>query len=98
VRCHRRNAGNARAGVKEPGRLGIHFEPKTRQPASAFREKVQEIPLRHNCDEFAAPRDVAEIRGAHESRSDRAVELSQLRMRDLQEVVEEPELIEHLQR
>ena len=97
VRRLRPNAGNARARPNQVGRFDIHFEPKPRKPASSFREKVQEIPLRHDCDELAPAGDVAEVGGAHESPSDHAVELAQLRMRDPQEVVEEPEFIEHLQ-
>src|SRR3984957_16881199 len=84
--------------MNELGGLGVHFEPEPRQPPSAFREKVQEIPLRHDCDVLAAPGHVTEVGSAHESRPDHTVELTQLRMRELQEVVEEAELVEYLQR
>jgi hypothetical protein len=70
----RPDPGDARARPNQIGGFGVHFEPKRRKPARAIREKVQEVPLRHDCDELAPAGNVAEVG------------------------VEEPELIEHLQR
>jgi len=49
----------------QPGRLGLHREVKGWVAAPGLAEEIEEIPLRHQSDEFAAGRQMAEIGNRH---------------------------------
>ncbi len=61
-------------------------------------EEVQEIPLRDERDEGAADLQVAEVGDRHHGVADLAAELAEFLVREPQELVEQPELVQHLER
>jgi hypothetical protein len=56
------NAPDAPAFHDQVIGLRPHQQPKARIAAALFREKIQKIPLRHQRDELAARRQMAEVR------------------------------------
>src|SRR5262249_6822714 len=59
--------------------------------------EIEKIPLRHQRDEWATCRDMAEIGKVHFHPADDAGSRTQFLMRALQELVEQPKLIDDLQ-
>ena len=63
-----------------------------------FGEEIEEVPLRHEREELAARRQVREVGDRERCSPTCAAELRDLLMRPLQELVEQPELVHHLER
>ena len=64
----------------------------------ASGEKIQEIPLRHEGNEFGASRDVLEIGPLECEAAECAASRSNLAIRQLQEIVEQTEFVQDLHR
>ena len=54
-----RSAGDAAAFVDQVGGLGLHQQMKARIAPALLGEEIEEIPLRHQRDEFAVRRQMA---------------------------------------
>jgi hypothetical protein len=61
------------------------------------RQEIEEVPLRHQRDEFAVRRQMAEIRQHDGGVADLAAEVIDARMRQLEKVVEQAELVHQFQ-
>ena len=81
----------------EIAHLGAHQHPKFRKRGAALGQEVQKIPLRHDRDELAARRQMAQVGDGHLDTVDAAADLAQLGVRPRQEVVEHAELGHYLQ-
>ena len=92
------DAGDAAGLLEEADDLGAHSQAEARIAGSSLREEVQEIPLRQERDELAARRQMREVRDRHGHLADLHDELMHLLMRQLQEVFEQSELVQDLER
>src|SRR4030095_14650824 len=61
------------------------------------RQKIEKVPLRHECDEFAMRRQLAEIGDDHSVAVYYTAQLTQLLMRLLQELIQQTKLVHQLQ-
>ena len=92
---HARRYGLA---LDEPGRLGAHAEVETGIARALLRQKIEEVPLRHERDELAARRQVARSRRWALPVANLALKLSSSFVRQREEVVEQAELVHDLER
>src|SRR5205085_12491638 len=76
----------------------LHAKIEIREGSGAFHKKIEEIPLRHECNEFAVGRHVFEIRGLECEIAEDSSHGRQLLMRQFQEVFQKSELIHQLER
>src|SRR3954471_12860121 len=67
-------------------------------PSTALRQEVQKVPLRHQRQELAVRRQMAEITDGEGSLADLPGEPAHLGVRQLQKIVDQPELVENLER
>src|ERR1700730_15673028 len=86
------------AFLDEIGRRPLHDHPEARIAAAALAQEIQEVPLRHQGDEFAAGRQMAEIRGGEPKAAEPGLDLGHLLMRQRQEFGQEAELVHELER
>src|SRR3989441_9119671 len=91
------HAGDALAVEREAGHFGFHLQLKSGVDAGSLRQKVEEVPLRHERQELAADRKVGEVGERERGVADLSPQLADLLMRQLQEFVEHAELVEDLQ-
>src|SRR5208337_2272978 len=78
--------------------LGAHEQAKRGIGLGLVRKKIEEVPLRHHADEFAARRQMREIRDRNLLFGDPARNLARFVMRELEKLVEESEFVEQLER
>ena len=81
------DAGNAIAVPKERIRGCPHQQAKCRQGARLRRDEIEEIPLRHESDEFADRRQMPKIRNFEFAVADPGGELIGLAVRKAQKLV-----------
>src|SRR5579863_1391292 len=61
VRGSRFDTADPPGGANQPRYLCLHEDPKARKASSLFEQEVQEVPLRHQCDEPARRQHTREI-------------------------------------
>jgi len=96
-RVHR-DADHAARLFDEPGHLRAHPKLEGWIAAGPLRQEVQEVPLRHERDEPAPRRQVGEVGDREPDVVDLHDQLAHLLVRQLQEVVQDSELVHHLER
>jgi hypothetical protein len=98
ARGHARpRADDAPALLDQVGDLGLHTQAEIRIFARVLREEIEEIPLRHQCDEFAAGRQVRKIRDRDHLVADPAAQQSEFLMRPLEEILEQAQFVHDLE-
>src|SRR3981081_1822163 len=90
------DSGDASIFFDKIRHFGLHLDLETRVPPALFNEEVQEIPLRHECDEFAVNGKVSEICELDHLLADPAPELTHFLVREFQELVKNAELVHQL--
>src|SRR5881396_2082183 len=75
-----------------------HAQREARVAPGVAREEVEEVPLRHEGDERAAHRQMAEVRDGDPLAADDPGQLADLRVRQRQERLEQAELVHDLER
>src|SRR5437016_674840 len=75
------HAGDAISFLDQVDRLSLHPQMKARITFAMLCKEVEKIPLRHQRDEFAARRQVAEIDEGELLSPERAAERARLRVR-----------------
>ena len=98
VRRFRPHADNAAAFLDQIGRLRLHMQIEGRVDLAVRRQKIEEVPLRHQRDEFAARRQVAEVGKRNGGVADLSAQPGDARVRQLEEFVQQAELMHELQR
>ena len=83
--------------LDQVGRLRLHVQIEGRIALAPRGEEIEEVPLRHQRDVFAARRQVREIDHAHALCTDERGQPVDLLMRQLQEFVEQAEFGHQLQ-
>ena len=78
--------------------LGLHPEVEGRIALRVLGDEVQKIPLRHERDEATASRQVREVGDRDLDVPDNAAHAGCLLVRPLQELVQEAQLVQHLER
>ena len=91
-------ADDAPVLLDQVGRLGLHAQVECFVALALLGQEIQEVPLRHQGDEFAVRRQMAEIRHLKVLGADLAGQRFDLLMRQLQELVEQAELNHQLER
>ena len=81
----------------EIGDFTLHVEAKFRIGFGFFSDEIQEIPLRHQADEFAVHRKMGEIRDGDGEIVDGGAKRAEFLMRDAQKIVKEAELVHQLE-
>src|SRR4051812_2453100 len=81
----------------EPTYLRFHLQVKRRIASAALRQEVQKIPLRHQRQELAVRRQMAEVTEGESRLADLPAQLPYLGVRNLEKVVDQPELVENFQ-
>src|SRR5262249_38520016 len=84
--------------LDQTGRLGAHVQIEVRIALAPLGQEVEEVPLRHQGDEFAVGRQMREVGDLHASVADDAGEMFDLLMRQLEELVQQPELMDEFER
>jgi hypothetical protein len=84
--------------LDEVGCGRLHHHPEARIESAALAQKIQKIPLRHQGDEFAAGRQMTEIREGEFNAAEPGLELAHLLMRQAQEIGQKAELVHELER
>ena len=82
-------ADNAAVLFDEIGRLGLHAQVECRVTLAVLGEEVEEVPLRHQRDEFAVRRQMAEIDHLNVFGADLRGQRFDLLMRQLQEFIDQ---------
>src|SRR6476620_9466340 len=90
--------GDTAAVRDEIGRLRLHQQVKAWIALAMLGDKIEEVPLRHERDEFAVRRQVAEINHRDALGADLEREASDLLVWQLEEFIEQPELVHQLER
>ena len=98
VRAGRAHAHDVAPLVDQVRHLGPHAERERRRVRGLPREEIEEMPLRHQRDEPASRRQVGEVRHRKGLVADRHRESLDLLVRKPEEAVQQPELVQHLQR
>ena len=80
LRRFRAHADDAASLLDEVGRFGLHAQVERAVAPGLLGEEIEEVPLRHQRDEFAAGRQMAEIH--HRKRAPRRPERSAFRPSD----------------
>src|SRR5437764_14889981 len=91
------HAGNLLVLDEQIDNFVLHVQ---REGGELFRvtgEEVQEIPLRHEGDEFAARGQVRKIRDRHNVAVHYTAQFMQFLMRQLEEFLQQPELVHELE-
>ena len=101
-RALRRRGAHARDAIAlddQVGRLGLHHELEAGIAPALLGDEIQEIPLRHQRDELAAGRQMAEV-GELVSAvlPNRAASALDLLVRQLEELLQQAELVHQLER
>ena len=86
------------AGSNQIHRLVLHPELKAGKSLGVIGKKVQKIPLRHQRDELARGRQVAKVSGLHREIAYPAAHRTQLLVRQLEKIVQQPQLVHYFQR
>src|SRR4030088_2999898 len=89
--------GNRAIGLDQLDRLRTHAQVERRIALAAVGEEIEEVPLRHECDELAAGRQLREIREGVLVTAEVCAQSSGLLVRELEEVVEQAELAHDVQ-
>ena len=92
------HADDAPVLLDQVGRLGLHAQVERRVALALLGQEVQEIPLRHQRDEFAVRRQMAEIHHLKVFGADLGGQRFDLLMRQFQELVEQAEFVHQLER
>ena len=93
------HAGDAAALLDQIGRLRPHAQMERRITLAVLGEEIEEIPLRHQRDELAAGRQVAEIGDGISRVAERMRRsVAAFSCGSLQELVEQAELVHQLER
>src|SRR5436190_19516441 len=79
--------------LDEIGDFIFHGQMKAGKSSARFGKEVKEIPLRHQRDELAAGRQVAEIRKLYVAVADDAVQLADFLMRAREKGLEQAALV-----
>ena len=95
VRAH---ADDAPVLLDEVDDIGLHDELEVRIRARLVGEEVEEVPLRHQRDERVPRRQPGEVGDVDRGVADLHAEPCHLVVRQLQQVVEQPQLVHHLER
>ena len=74
----------------------LHVDDKRREAFGFSDEKVQEIPLRHESDEFAVSRQPREVGHRDKVTIEDSFQLRHFLMRQLQEFIQQPEFVHQL--
>ena len=86
--------------IAVPGQLDgfvPHAQVESRKSLRLFGEKIEEVPLRHQCDELAVGRHVPEVGSLEWEVSEDAANTNHLLVRDLQKLLEQPKLVQHFE-
>ena len=94
----REDTGDAATVFDEADRLGFHHQTEVRVAARVACEEVEKVPLRHQRDEAAMRGHMAEVGDLDVDAADHTGQLAELLVRALQEVFEQAELVDHLER
>jgi hypothetical protein len=97
-RSVRLRAGDALAILDQLPDLGLHLQMECRIALRLLGEEVQEVPLRHEGEEFAPRRQVREVGNRKPRITDLRVEVARFAMRPLQKRIEKSEFVHHLKR
>src|SRR5262245_64979084 len=100
-RAGRRVRGDAddAAGILDhPGRLDLHQQAEGRIAGAALRQEREEIPLRHERKELAARREAGEVRDRDSCVTEIRAECARFLMREPQELIQQAELMDDLER
>ena len=89
---------NAPALLDQIRRLGAHAQIERRIALAARGQEVEEIPLRHQRDEFAVRRQMRKVGERDGVGADLTAETLDARMRQLQEFIEQAELVHQFER
>ena len=76
VRRRRAHAGDPPVLLDQVRRLGLHAQIERRIALALLGEEIEEVPLRHQRDEFATGWQMAEIRDLNMFGADLAAQLS----------------------
>ena len=98
VRRLRTQPDDAVALLDQIGRLGLHAQVEGPVALAVRGEKIEEVPLRHQRDEFAVGRQVPQINHAHVLVADLCAELLHLLVRQLEKFIQQAELVHQLER
>ena len=93
VRRRRAHAGHAAAFLDQIGRFGLHAQMKARIALAVRGEEVEEVPLRHQRDELAARRQMAEVHEGELLAPNAPPSVRASGVRQLEEFVEQAELV-----
>ena len=91
-------ADDASILLDQVGRLGLHAQVECLVSLAVLGEEVEEVPLRHERDEFAMRRQMAEIDHLNVFGADLGGQRFDLLMRQLQELVDQAEFEHQLER
>src|SRR5205823_6334870 len=91
-------ASDALALENEPRHLRFHLQMERRVLPPLVGQEVQKIPLRHERQKLAVHRQVTEVAEYERGLADLARELAHLRVGQLEELFDEPKLVEDFQR
>src|SRR5438445_1229810 len=83
---------------EESRHLRLHLQAERRVGTRPLGQEIEEVPLRHEHQELAVHGQVTEIRQSEGGFSDLTGECAHLRVRQLQELVDDAELVENLER
>ncbi len=92
------HAGDAAAVLDLVDGLRTHPQMERRISLAVIGEEIEEVPLRHQCDELAAGRQVAEIGEDVFTRAEEGADRDRLLVRQPQELLEQAELGHQLER
>ena len=98
VRRFGAHADDAVALRDQIGGLGLHAQMEFRIALALLGEEIEEVPLRHQRDEFAAGRQMAEVHHRDALGADLEGQARHLLVRHLEEFVEQAELVHQLER
>jgi hypothetical protein len=96
-RCRRPDSQHSAIFLDQVGYFRLCSQVESRIPAPVFRKEIQEIPLRHKCDEFTVRRQMRKIGDRDLRVSDVATDLRRFLMRPLQEIRKQAELVHELE-
>ena len=77
--------------------IGQHAQAEARIALGVFDKEIEEVPLRHERDKFAPGEQMRTVGEGHKIITDDAAELLQLLMRARKKIIEQAELVHHLQ-
>ncbi len=97
VRTQRPDSRDAVLFQNQTGDLVVHTQVEARIPPGPLREEIQEIPLRHECHEFASRRDMPEIGASKCKIAENPARRFRLLVRQFEEIVQQIQFVQHLQ-